>query len=95
MPKSAQKVPENLAKIGKKQCFGRARKINLVDLKINRQIFGKFFENTPPPPLEKILDPPLGEGEGFFLCYWPPSPPLGAWGEREGNFLYWLLSSPW
>ena len=45
---------KSLAKIGTKQCFGRARKINLVYLK-------KFFENhpPPPPPLEKILDPPL------------------------------------
>ena len=49
---------ENFAKMGTKQCFGRARKINLVDLKKKcRQYFGKFFEN--PPPLEKILDPPL------------------------------------
>ena len=50
---------ESFAKIGAKQCFGRAQKINLVDLKKKgRQNFGKFFEN-PPPPLEKILDPPL------------------------------------
>ena len=26
--------------------------------KKGRQNFGKFFENPPPPPLEKILDPP-------------------------------------
>ena len=45
---------ENFAKIVAKQCFGRARKINLVDLK---KKLSKFFEN--PPPLEKILDPPL------------------------------------
>ena len=48
---------ENFAKIGAKQFFGRARKINLVDLKKGRQNFRFFFEN--PPPLEKILDPPL------------------------------------
>ena len=45
--------------IGAKECFVRARKINLVDLKKKkvRQNFRIFFEN--PPPLEKILDPPL------------------------------------
>ena len=39
---------------------GRARKINLVDLKKKKKvvkILGNFFKN--PPPLEKILDPPL------------------------------------
>ena len=42
---------ENLAKVGAKQCFGRARKNNLVDLrkKKGRQNFGKFFENPSPP----------------------------------------------
>ena len=30
---------ENLSKIGTKQCLGRARKINLVDLKKGRQYF--------------------------------------------------------
>ena len=50
---------ENLAKIGAKQCFGRARKINLVDLKIKKVIkIFEFFLKIPPPPLEKILDPP-------------------------------------
>ena len=39
---------ENLAKIGTKQCFGRAREINLVHLK---KKVDKIFE--------KILDPPL------------------------------------
>ena len=42
---------ENLAKIGAKQCFGRARKINLVDLKKKekgRQNFGKFLKIRPP-----------------------------------------------
>ena len=39
---------ENLAKVGAKQCFGRARKINLVDLKKSRQNFEKFCENPPP-----------------------------------------------
>ena len=47
---------ENFTKIGAKKCFGRARKINLVDLKKRSS---KFFENPPPPPpLKKILDPP-------------------------------------
>ena len=49
-----------LAKIGIKQCFKRTRKINLVDLKNKkkfRQNFRSFFGN--PPPLEKIIDPPL------------------------------------
>ena len=63
--KSAKKrlfPKENLAKIGGKTVlwesaknkneFGRPKK------KKGRQNFGKFFEN-PPPPLEKILDPPL------------------------------------
>ena len=48
-----------LAEIGTKPCFGRARKINLVDLK--KKVV-KIFENflkIRPPPLEKILDPPL------------------------------------
>ena len=41
-----------------KTVVGRAQKINLVDLKKKaRQNFRFFFEN--PPPLEKILDPPL------------------------------------
>ena len=34
---------ENFAKIGTKQCFGRAREINLVDLKKGRQNFRNFF----------------------------------------------------
>ena len=42
--------PENLAKIGTKQRFGRAQKINLVDLKKKR--------------VDKILDPHLGETTG-------------------------------
>ena len=57
--KSAQKRAENLAKIGAKQCFGRARKINLIDLKKKVvKIFEIFFlksQPTPPP----LLDPPL------------------------------------
>ena len=45
-------------KIGAKQCFGRARKINLVDLK--KKMVVKIFEFfLKIPPLEKILDPPL------------------------------------
>ena len=51
----------SLVKMGTKQCFGRARKINLVELKKGRQNFRNFFEN-PPLPLEKILDPPLTHG---------------------------------
>ena len=41
------------AKIGTKQCLGRARKINLVDLrkKVEKK-FSKIFEN-PPPPLSR------------------------------------------
>ena len=44
-------------------------KVNLVDLKKKkgRQNFGKFFENPPPPPLEKILDPPLAQIVVFSL----------------------------
>ena len=59
-----QKVPKNAFLAGfffqvrTKQCFGRARKISLVNLKRSRQNFRKFFENQS-PPLEKILDPPL------------------------------------
>ena len=34
---------ENLAKIGTKQCFGRDRKINLVDLKKRSTKFSKLF----------------------------------------------------
>ena len=43
-------------KLGQKPCFGRARKINLVDLKKNVKIFKKFLKSA---ALEKILDPPL------------------------------------
>ena len=39
----------NLVNTWTKKCFGRARKINLVDLKKGCQNFGKFFENPPPP----------------------------------------------
>ena len=51
---------ENFAKIGAKQCFGRARKIDLVDLKKKKRSskFWKIFRKSA-PPLEKILDPPL------------------------------------
>ena len=57
---------ENFAKIGAKQCFGRASKINLVDLKKKgRQNFGKFFENpSPPPPRENPRSAP-----GLFTDY--------------------------
>ena len=40
---------ENFAKIGAKQCFGRARKINLVDLKKRSSKFSKFFWKSAPP----------------------------------------------
>ena len=50
---------KNLAKIGTKRCFGRARKINLVDLKKRPSKFSKIFWKPTPPPLEKILDPSL------------------------------------
>ena len=44
-PKSAQKVPKSAQKIGAKQCFGRARKIDLVDLKKKKRSskFWKIF----------------------------------------------------
>ena len=38
----------------------RARKINLVGLNKSRPKFRKLLKIRPPPPLEKILDPPLG-----------------------------------
>ena len=40
------------AKIGAKQCFGGARKINLVDLK-KRSKFSIFFWKSAPPPSRK------------------------------------------
>ena len=39
---------ENLAKIGAKQCFGRARKINLVDLKRKVLKVLEIFLKIPP-----------------------------------------------
>ena len=51
--------------MGAKHCFGRARKINLVDLKKKVVKIFEFFLKIRPPPLEKILDPPLGEGNEF------------------------------
>ena len=39
------------------QCFGRARKINLVDLKKRSTKFSKTFENPPPPPSRKSIRP--------------------------------------
>ena len=53
-----------LVKTGTKQCFGRARKINLADLKKGRQIF--FLIRL--PPLEKILYPPLYQTMLFLQC---------------------------
>ena len=54
MSKFFKKCP----KIGAKQCFGRARKINLVDLKKKkgRQNFGKSA--PPPPPRENPRSAP-------------------------------------
>ena len=50
---------ENLVETGTKLCLGRAGKFNSVDLKKrSTKFFRKFFE-SPPPPLEKIPDPPL------------------------------------
>ena len=43
-------------------CFGRARKIKLIDLKKSSTRFSKFFWKSAPPHLEKILDPPLDLG---------------------------------
>ena len=50
-----QKVPKNgffdcFVKVGARQCFGRARKINLVDLKKKRSSkFWKIFRKSAPP----------------------------------------------
>ena len=44
---------ENLAKIGAKQCFGRTRKINLVDLKKRLSKFWNIFWKSAPPPSRK------------------------------------------
>ena len=52
---------ESLAKTGSFYCFGRARNVNLIDPKKKKKVV-KIFENflkIRPPPLEKILDPPL------------------------------------
>ena len=54
-------------------CFGRARKINLIDLiKRGRQGFEVFFLKIP-PPLEKILDPHLFKGVLLHVEYLPLS----------------------
>ena len=55
---------EILAKTESLQCFERARKINLIDLKKCRQNFRNLFEKLPPPSplLEKLLDSPLHVG---------------------------------
>ena len=57
---------ESFAKIGIKQRFGRARKINLIDPKKIRKFFLKIRPHPPrenaisaPTPLEKMLYPPL------------------------------------
>ena len=44
---------ENFAKIGAKQCFGRARKINLVDLKKKVVKILENFSKIRPPPSRK------------------------------------------
>ena len=48
------------------QLFGRAQKINLVDLKKKSTNFLKFFENL--RFLEKIVEPPLHKGGGNCLA---------------------------
>ena len=52
LSKFFKKCPKTafLSKIRANQCFGRARKINLVDLKKGRQNFGNFFWKSAPPP---------------------------------------------
>ena len=56
---------ENLAKVGAKQCFGRARKINLVDLKKKVvKILENFLKIRPPPPRENPRSAPE-----YFLDY--------------------------
>ena len=57
---------ENLTETGSLECFGRARKINLVDLKKCRQSFQNIFLKIRPPPLEKILDPPLAQTDRYI-----------------------------
>ena len=50
---------KNFAKIGAKQCFERARKINLVDLKKKIvKIFECFLKIRPPPPRENPRSAP-------------------------------------
>ena len=50
---------ENLAKTGSLQCFGRAQKINLIDLKKVDKIFEIFLKIHPPREIPPPLDPPL------------------------------------
>ena len=52
---------ENLTKIGTKQRFGRARKINWVDLKKSSTKFSKIFRksHTPPSPRENPRSAPV------------------------------------
>ena len=93
--KVIQKVPKNaffglffqnsacgaeiLGIIGTKHCFGRARKIYLVDLKKRSTKFSKIFWKS---PLEKILDPPLPEA----LKIWPKKTFLVIWESSENQF---------
>ena len=60
---------ENLAKTASFYCFGRARKMNLVDLK-KRVVKIFVFENLLPPPLEKILDKPDLNFSEIFPPFW-------------------------
>ena len=68
-PKKTRFFCQNFSKSAQKQCSGRARKINLVDLKKKkgRQNFGNFSKIRP-PPLEKILDPPLRETHNLLVA---------------------------
>ena len=50
---------EILTKTGAKQCFGKARKTNLIDLKKWSKFFKNFLKIR--PLLEKILDPHLNK----------------------------------
>ena len=64
---------KNLVQIGSFYCSGGAQKRNLVDLKKKgRQMLSKKLENPPriPPPLEKIVDPPLGSRPTMICTGW-------------------------
>ena len=62
---------KNLAKIETKPWFGRARKINFVDLKKRSSKFSKFFwKSAPPPPRENPRSAP------WFWEHWTSKKPL-------------------